>query len=266
MFSAYSWSQFGLFILVLVLLYYLTVGLLYYRTEIRSLLISGGKACRPTRAGNAVGMLVPPALVRPTSAFAPDALATGVSTAEQAAAPTEGSATGAAHNLPPVAEPVVDGGLLAATATATGLDEGHGEAPLPAARSASPEAPEPEETAPEAADQVDERLVALVRQPAPTEGEEEQQPVLPTRKPGPVLVEPLASFEEPVASLLDIIPAEPAPLVAAESVSEYIARLQAGQNPPLPEGMAGSCLAEQMARHLDQYQAELAILFAEGEG
>ena len=74
--------------------------------------------------------------------------------------------------------------------------------------------------------------------------------------------EPLATFDEPVASLLDIITAEPASqLVAADSVSEYIARLQAGQNPPLPAALQGSCLAEQMARHLDHYNAELAALF-----
>ena len=31
MLSAYSWGQFGLFVLVVVVLYYLVVGLLYYR-------------------------------------------------------------------------------------------------------------------------------------------------------------------------------------------------------------------------------------------
>ncbi|MFC7670745.1 hypothetical protein ACFQT0_27700 [Hymenobacter humi] len=95
----------------------------------------------------------------------------------------------------------------------------------------------------EEADQADERLAALVRQQVPSQTEEEElQPTVAALEPDTISAEPsvdgyepLATFDEPVASLLDIITAEPASqLVAADSVSEYIARLQAGQNPPCP--------------------------------
>jgi hypothetical protein len=277
MLSAYSWSQFGLFILALVLLYYLVVGLLYYRPELLYLLSSRGKAGFRALASDSPGRVAPPALVHPTSAFAPAAPAEQTSTAATIAA-TDSPATGAAENLPSAVELVVEGELPASTAAATGQDESGAEATTQedvAAQFASPDAHEQEESRTEEADQVEERLAELVRQPAPAPPGVEEE-LLPT---GPVLEQlttpsnplengywPLASFDEPVASPLDIIAAEPsAQLIDAESVSDYIARLQAGQNPPLPAELRGSCLAEQMAQHLDHYQAELAALFVEDE-
>lgn len=272
MLSAYSWSQFGLFILALVLLYYLVVGLLYYRQELTDLLSSRHKAGSPALATNATGAVAPPALVRPTSAFAPAAVAGESATIE---AKTESPSAGAAENLPTAAEPVVGGELPASTAAATGQDESTDEATiLDATHAAQPEAQLQDEARTEEADQADERLAALVRQPVPSpSGEDEAQPDVQVLEPEAIPAEPsmagyepLASFDEPVASLLDIITAEPAAqLVDAESVSDYIARLQAGQNPPLPAGLQGSCLAEQMAQHLDHYNAELAALFEADE-
>lgn len=264
MLSAYSWSQFGLFTMTLVFCYYLVVGLLYYRAELTALLRPGNQATRTQLAG--AGAMAPPALVRPTSAFAP---AAEESATVDADTETE-SAAGAAENLPTVAEAVVGGELPDSTAAATGQDESLGEAaPLDATQSTQLEAQEQDEVRTEEADQADERLAALVRQQASSPpGEEESQPTVPALERDTLLAEPLvagyeplATFDEPVASLLDIITAEPAAqLVAADSVSEYIARLQAGQNPPLPAALQGSCLAEQMAQHLDHFNAELNAL------
>ncbi|AYA39061.1 hypothetical protein D3Y59_17910 (plasmid) [Hymenobacter oligotrophus] len=268
MLSAYSWSQFGLFMLVVVLLYYLVVGLLYYRAELAPLLSlgkrGGGSTPAPTTA--------PPALVRPTSAFTPPQPA-AAEAAPEAAAEEEG----AAENLPPTTEAVVEGQLPASTATATGQDQSADDsAPMDAASaSAEEQAAAQDQIRTEAPDQADERLAELVRREAHAEADPAAAADQPTElldaEPAlqqqlPVSYEPLASFEEPVASPLDIITAGPAPqLVAAESVSEYIALLQAGQNPPAPAGLQGSCLAEQMAQHLEEYQAELAALFGADE-
>lgn len=268
MLSAYSWSQFGLFMLVVVLLYYLVVGLLYYRAELAPLLALGkrGAGSVPPPA------TAPPALVRPTSAFAPPQPAA-------VAAPEATVEEGAAENLPPATESVVEGQLPASTATATGQDQSADDsAPMDAAStSAEEQAAAQDQTRTEAPDQADERLAELVRREAHAGADPgadpaadlpaellEAEPALQQQLPAGY--EPLASFEEPVAAPLDIITAGPAPqLVAAESVSEYIALLQAGQNPPAPAGLQGSCLAEQMAQHLEEYQAELAALFGADE-
>ncbi|MET4107680.1 hypothetical protein [Hymenobacter sp. UYP22] len=255
--------------LVVVLLYYLVVGLLYYRAELAPLLAFGKRG-----AGSSLApATAPPALVRPTSAFAPPQPAAAVA-APEATAEEEG----AAENLPPTTEAVVEGQLPASTATATGQDQSADDsAPLDAASaSAEEQAAAQDQTRTEAPDQADERLAELVRREAHAEAD---PPAATDHQPDELLeaepalqqqlsasYEPLASFEEPVASPLDIITAGPTPqLVAAESISEYIALLQAGQNPPAPAGLQGSCLAEQMAQHLEEYQAELAALFGADE-
>lgn len=264
MLSAYTWSQFGLFMLVVVLLYYLVVGLLYYRAELAPLLSLGKRGVGSTPAP----ATAPPTLVRPTSAFAPPQPAAAGAAPEATVAEE-----GAADNLPPNNEAVVEGQLPASTATATGQDQSADDsAPLDAASaSAEEQAAAQDQTRTEAPDQADERLAELVRREAHAEAAADQpaelleaEPVLQQQLPASY--EPLASFEELVASPLDIITTGPAPqLVAAESVSEYIALLQAGQNPPAPAGLQGSCLAEQMAQHLEEYQAELAALFGADE-
>ena len=279
MLSAYSWSQFGLFTLVLVLLYYLVVGLLYYRQELTRLLTPGKKGLSPQLAGTAAGGPAPPSLVRPTSAFGPAKPAPDSQAEHDESGQPE---AGAAENLPTAAEPVVAGELPPSTAGATGQDESTSEAApmeaMAAASSALEEAQVQDESRTETADQADERLAAMVRReahPLPSDGEQAHLSIAgpedETVNPNPLVggYEPLATFEEleePVASLLDIITAEPGPqLVTAESVSDYIAQLQAGHNPPMPPALQGSCLAEQMAQHLDQYQAELAALFEADE-
>ncbi|GAB3298554.1 hypothetical protein GCM10027348_22080 [Hymenobacter tenuis] len=262
MLSAYSWSQFGLFILVLLLLYYGVVGLLYYRAELTSLRNFGNRGRHPPTDPPA-----PLPLVRPTSAFAPAAPVAGEPPV--AAGMASVREQGAAENLPVVTEPVVAGELPPSTAMATDYEEGASAAEnveaTAAASAGQADAPMGDEPPREEADQVDERLADLVRKQV-VELSEEMNPAPAVLETGGSRYEPLASFDEPVASPRDIIAVEPAPqLIAAESVRDYIALLQAGQHPPMPPALQGSCLAAQMAQHLDQYQAELAALFGADE-
>jgi hypothetical protein len=266
--SAYSWGQFGLFILVVVLLYYLVVGLLYYRVELTALL-SPGKKVRGQLA-SAGGVMAPPALVRPTSAFVKATPAATESRDE--ADDAEHPEAGADQNLPTAAEPLVSGALPDSTGTATGHEESTSDAaPMETAATAGDEAQALDETRTEEADQADAHLAALVRreshQLTPEAGHAEAAAAgalepetvqLPLAAAG---YEPLATFDEPVASRLDIAPVDPPKLVAAASVAEYLTLLQAGQQPTPPVELAGTSLAEQMAQQMALNHAELDDLF-----
>ncbi len=270
MLSAYSWGQFGLFVLVVVLLYYLVVGLLYYRAELTALLTPGGKVVGGQLAGLSASAVAPPSLVRPTSAFVK--ATTGATEARQDADDTERAEAGAEQNLPAAAEPLVGGALPDSTGTATGQDESTSDtAPMDAIATAGDEAQMQDENRTEEADQADEHLAALVRREAhnlPTgqiaadaaaDGTLEPETVqLPLVADG---YEPLATFDEPVASRLDIAPVDPPKLVAAASVAEYLTLLQTGQQPAQPIELAGTSLAEQMAQQMALNHAELDDLF-----
>lgn len=270
MLSAYSWGQFGLFVLVVVVLYYLVVGLLYYRVELMALLTPGKKMAGAQLAGVGGSAVAPPSLVRPTSAFVK---ATPAATeAREDADDAEGPEAGADQNLPAAAEPLVGGALPDSTGTATGHDESTSDtAPMEATAAAGDEAQAQDENRIEEADQADEHLAALVRREAhnlppdsaaaaaPADGALEPETVqLPLVADG---YEPLATFEEPVASRLDIAPVDPPRLVAAASVAEYLTLLQAGQQPVPPVELAGTTLAEQMAQQMALNHAELDDLF-----
>jgi len=270
MLSAYSWGQFGLFVLVVVVLYYLVVGLLYYRVELTGLLTPGKKMAGAQLAGTAGSAVAPPSLVRPTSAFVK---ATPAATEAQAEADNAASPeAGADQNLPAAAEPLVSGALPDSTGTATGHDESTSDtAPMEATATAGDEAQAQDENRTEEADQADEHLAALVRREAhnlPVE------PIAVTTAVGGALepetvqlplvadgYEPLATFEEPVASRLDIAPVGLPKLVSAASVAEYLTLLQAGQQPAPPVELAGTTLAEQMAQQMALNHAELDDLF-----
>lgn len=269
MLSAYSWGQFGLFVLVVVLLYYLVVGLLYYRVELTALLTPGKKMAGAQLAG-AGGVAAPPSLVRPTSAFVK---ATPAATeAREEADDAERPEAGADQNLPAAAEPLVSGALPDSTGTATGHDESTGDtAPMEATAAAGDEAQMQDENRTEEADQADEHLAALVRREAHSlppkaaaadtaaDGVLEPETVqLPLVADG---YEPLATFDEPVASRLDIAPVGLPKLVSAASVAEYLTLLQAGQQPVPPVELAGTTLAEQMAQQMALNHAELDDLF-----
>lgn len=270
MLSAYSWGQFGLFVLVVVVLYYLVVGLLYYRVELTALLTPGNKMAGAQLASAGGTAVSPPSLVRPTSAFVK---ATPAATeAREDANDAERPEAGADQNLPAAAEPLVSGALPDSTGTATGHDESTSDtAPMEATAAAGDEAQAQDENRTEEADQADEHLAALVRREAhnlapdsvaadaPIEGALEPETVqLPLVAEG---YEPLATFEEPVASRLDIAPVDPPRLVAAASVAEYLTLLQAGQQPAPPVELAGTTLAEQMAQQMALNHAELDDLF-----
>ena len=267
MLSAYSWSQFGLFALVLVILYYLVVGLLYYRAELSALLSAGRKGVGGQLVGAGGSAVAPPALVRPTSAFvkATPAATEAPKTADD---DPERPEAGANQNLPTSAEPLVSGALPASTGTATGHDESTSDT-APVDTATGDEAQALDETRTEETDQADEHLAALVRREAQSISADsaDEQPA-GALEPEPVNqalqldgYEPLATFEEPVALLLDIVSAQPAQLVAAASVAEYLTLLQAGQQPALPVELAGTTLAEQMAQQMAMNNAELDDLF-----
>ena len=270
MLSAYSWGQFGLFVLVVVLIYYLVVGLLYYRAELTALLTPGKKMTGAQLAGAAGSAAAPPSLVRPTSAFVK---ATPAATEARAEADdAERPEAGADQNLPAAAEPLVRGVLPDSTGTATGHDESTSDtAPMEATATAGDEAQMQDENRTEEADQADENLAALVRREAhnlPPEAAAADTAAGGVLEPETVQLppvadgyEPLASFEEPVASRLDITPVGLPKLVSAASVAEYLTLLQAGQQPAPPVELAGTSLAEQMARQMALNYAELDDLF-----
>ncbi len=270
MLSAYSWGQFGLFVLVVVVLYYLVVGLLYYRLELTGLLTPGKKMAGAQLAGAAGSAVTPPSLVRPTSAFVK---ATPAATEARAEADNaESPETGADQNLPAAAEPLVSGALPESTGTATGHDESTSDdTPMDTAATAGDAAQALDENRTEEADQADAHLAALVRReahqltPDTSDAEAAAAGALePETVQLPLAVasyEPLATFEEPVASRLDIAPVGLPKLVAAASVAEYLTLLQTGQQPTPPVELAGTTLAEQMAQQMALNHAELDDLF-----
>ena len=273
MLSAYSWGQFGLFILVVVVLYYLVVGLLYYRAELSALLTPGKKAVSGQLAGVGGSTVAPPSLVRPTSAFVK---ATPGATEARDNADAERPEAGADQNLPAAAEPLVSGALPDSTGTATGQDESTSDtAPMDATAAAGDEAQVLDENRTEEADQADEHLAALVRREAhnlPPESVAADMAANEALEPETVQLplvadgyEPLATFEEPVALRLDIAPVDPPKLVAAASVAEYLTLLQTGQQPAQPVELAGTSLAEQMAQRMALNHAELDDLFGPDE-
>ncbi|MBO2033781.1 hypothetical protein J4D99_20485 [Siccationidurans ginsengisoli] len=256
--------------MAVVLLYYLVVGLLYYRVELTALLTPGKKMAGTQLAGVSGKALAPPSLVRPTSAFVKATPAAPEVWEE--ADDTERPVAGATQNVPAAAEPLVSGALPDSTGTATGHDESSSDtAPKEATAAAGDEAQAQDENRIEEADQADEHLAALVRReahnlaPDSVAADTAVDGVLePETVQLPLVVEgyePLATFEEPVASRLDITPVDPPRLVAAASVAEYLTLLQAGQQPATPVELAGTSLAEQMARQLALNHAELDDLF-----
>ncbi|MBH8560349.1 hypothetical protein [Hymenobacter negativus] len=254
----------------MVVLYYLVVGLLYYRVELMALLTPGKKLAGAQLTGAGGSTVAPPSLVRPTSAFV-KATPAATETREEAD-DAELPEAGADQNLPAATEPLVGGTLPDSTGTATGHDESTSDtAPMEATATAGDEAQVLDENRTEEADQADEHLAALVRREAhnlapdsvaadtAADGVLEPETVqLPLIAEG---YEPLATFEEPVASRLDIAPVDPPRLVAAASVAEYLTLLQAGQQPVPPVELAGTTLAEQMAQQMALNHAELNDLF-----
>lgn len=320
MLSQYSWGQFFVFVLVLLVLYYLVVGFLYYRDDFSDLLkgkkVSGG----PQLAGAAPGTTAaaPPSLVRPKSAFVatPTATESAAGTAE-ADATTEAPEAGAAENLPEGAAAVVGGELPDSTARATGRDDSEDDGgPMDAAASvagATDEAIAADESRQEQEDRPNPQLEALIRRKAhqmpvdnteaeangvdkdgasTTAGQERlvedtnktdtnaeakhhaievsaiepeivyQPAVAGSYEPLADFGEPLAEFEELVATKADVAPVEMEELFAVETVAAFVAQLQAGEQPQGPAALADTTLGKQWALRTKETSNEIASLFA----
>lgn len=307
MLSQYTWGQFFLFVVVLLVLYYLVVGLLYYRDELTSML-KGKKPAGPQLAGAGAGTSAgsPPALVRAKSAFvtSPTAPGSAAGAAATAAAPEDG----AADNLPEASAAVVGGELPSSTATATGRDDStDDEGPMDAASAvagATDEAAAMDADREEQADRPNEALAAIIRQKAhemqpdqPADGSDEEDAdsaaavIAKNNTDGANIetkrtlvevsnveaeiayqpafadsYEPLADFNEPVASTSDVAPALEEELYEVDSIAAYILQVQAGERPPVPVALAGTDLAEQLAQLTSTNADELGdLLGAEAE-
>jgi hypothetical protein len=300
MLSQYSWLQFIVFVLVLLALYYIVVGFLYYRDELAALL-KGKKLVGPQLAGAGALGAAPPALVRAKSAFATSPTAT--ESADPAGATTEAPEDGAADNLPEAAAAVVGGELPSSTATATGRDDStNDEGPMDAASTvagATDEAVALDADREEQADQPNEALAAIIREKshamqsehftgetAESEAESSAFVIDKTNLEGinietkdthvglagvehatayqPAVAssyEPLADFNEPIASPSDVATLEEDDLYEADSVAAYISLVQAGENPPVPVALANTSLADQLAQLTAVNTDELADLF-----
>lgn len=301
MLSHYTWGQFLLFVVVLVVLYYLAVGLLYYRDELTALLRGRAAAGRP-RPGAAEA---PPALVRTASAFTAPSPALAVAK-ERDSEPQKG---GAADNLPEPATPLVAGTLPDSTG-AKGTDEAAAsEVPMAteAASASEQEQHLDEQRVNEQLDEADQALAELIRQAAgpdqlpavPAElaplaiaaasgnSEEDGNEVFidisnnqtaiiettgatidvegePAYEVGLATeADPLDVFDEPLASPLDLLPVELAPLVEADSLAAFLAGVQRDAQLPVPAELLGTSLAAQMADLTRQNQQELLALFGQ---
>ncbi|QIL78415.1 hypothetical protein [Hymenobacter sp. HDW8] len=280
MLSQYSWSQFFVFVLVLLVLYYVVVGFLYYRDDISNILKGRKPSGGSQLAGAGTTATAPPPLVRSKSAFVatPAATESATTAKTQAEADTEAPEAGAVENLPDAAAIVVGGELPDSSATATGQYDGENNGPMDAAASvigATAEAIAADESRQEQEDRPNPQLEALIRQKArqmPTEnGEEPSNDVhthnTSTEKNSKNLIaetntegvhietmctlvdvaaaeaeivyqpavaglyEPLADFEELVASTADITPLETEELFEVNTVAAFISQLHAGSNP-----------------------------------
>jgi hypothetical protein len=292
MLSQYSWGQFFIFVLVLLIAYYGYVGMVYWRKELGSLL-SGKKAARPQQVGpaNASG---PAPLVRTTSVFAAAPVVDEAAESEPTA--------GAAANLAEPSEPVVSGSLPSSTATATGNDAGQeSSAPMETAASlvdAASTEQQQDETRVNELDEVDDNLVALLNNPAyqmpadsDSDNEDSASAVATENETSAIektnsfknsiesnevssdfstavystdendFSDPLATLDFMFASPMDIVPASPESLPEAESLANFLKQVQSGQKPKVPAELVGTTLVEQFAEMTRQHNQELVDLF-----
>ncbi|MFD2719885.1 hypothetical protein ACFST9_14245 [Hymenobacter monticola] len=294
MLNQYTWGDFALFVLVVVTLYYLVVGFLYYRQELTDFLTRKGRGgAQLAGVGAASAASVPPSLVRTQSAFV---VATPTATESKADVETPEVEDGAASNLPDgqeVAE--VTGSLPDSTAAATGLDDGESAAvPMDSAGGAETEtdtAAEYDEQRTEELDEVDTELAARARQLAAqmpveeTNGEEEG--VIEKNNNEIVDIETISTFshveaetayehgssttgdllyefQEPIGSTADVLPAAEQ-LFSATSVVDFIAQARAGNRPAGPVALNETSLATLIADKVSASNQELNALFGEDE-
>ena len=285
MFAEYSWGQFALFALVLVGVYYLIIGLLYYRDEMGALyqkkpaieLVGVPAAGRGASSGSP--------LVRPSSVFAP-----------KPAAPTTAEVTESAADTPQ--EPAVVGTLPDSTAAATGNDEISEEAaPAATVDLAEAEAEQEallDEQRVEELDVPNTALAAAIARKAAAEKEisnENFTKATTDENPLPIFTSKednapsVAAYEEstsesnqplfigfdsvPGAATLDLS-TDVAKLPSAASVADYIAsvrsqRPEAQAAPVAPAALVGTSLVDQMASKQNSNMAVLNNLFGDDD-
>ncbi len=294
MLNQYTWGDFALFVLVVVTLYYLVVGFLYYRQELTDFLNRKGRGgAQLAGVGAASAASVPPSLVRTQSAFV---VATPTATESKADSETPEVEDGAASNLPDgqeVAE--VTGSLPDSTAAATGLDDGESAAvPMDSAGGAETEtdtAAEYDEQRTEELDEVDNELAARARQLAAqmpveeTDGEDESfieksnnetddietistfghvEAETAYEHGSPTTGDLLYEFQEPIGSTADVLPAAEQ-LFSATSVVDFIAQARAGNRPAVPVALNETSLATLIADKVSASNQELNALFGEDD-
>ena len=280
MLAQYSWGQFALFALVLAGVYYLIIGLLYYRDEMGALFSKKGAAVQLVGVpSGGRGAAAPSPLVRPSSVFAP----------VPAAAP---ETTQPAADAPQV--PVVIGSLPDSTAAATGLDEVvEDDAPTATVDLAEAEADQEQlldEQRVEELDVPDSGLAAAIARRALTEKgnlsenftksatDEESFSTFTSMgdtEPSAAAYEestsestqPLFIGFDPVPSAVTLdLSTDVAKLPSAASVAEYIAsvrgqRPEAQAAPVAPLALVGTNLVDQMASKQNTNMAVLNNLF-----
>lgn len=271
MLSQYSWGQFFLFVVLLVILYYVVVGLIFYRDGFSSLLVrKGGGGAQLAGAGAGTS---PPTLVRSKSAFVQATPAATESSAKEEE-PADDLEAGAAQNLPTAAEPAVSGKLPASSAAASGQSNSLLESTTTDSfdEEATDDDPDAyfEEGNSGELDQAPAQLAERLRQKTHAKSSVSEKPVLDelalVYEPGqPDSSEPLATFTEPVASSLDVVPAESEELFSADSITDYIAQLRSGQEPTGPAALAETNLGDMMAKLISQSIDELTDLFGEDD-
>lgn len=300
MLSQYSWLQFIVFVLVLLALYYAVVGFLYYRDELAAL-VTGKKVVSPQLAGAGALGAAPPALVRAKSAFAPSPTATEAAnpTGATVEAPEDGAADNLPEAMTAVVGGELPNSTATATGRDDSTDDEGPMDAASSVAGATDEAIALDADREEQADRPNEALAAIIREKAhavqsehsadeTAEHEAESSAVFidETNSEGinietkdthvdlggvehatayqPAVAdsyEPLADFNEPIASPSDVATLEEEDLYEADSVAAYISLVQAGENPPVPVALANTSLAEQLAQLTSVNTDELADLF-----
>jgi hypothetical protein len=164
---------------------------------------------------------------------------------------------------------VVTGELPDSTAAATGLDASAEDAgPMEAAAAlADGDEEQLDEDRTEELDQADAQLADIIRQAAQQQPAGEEAAEVAYQLAPEALVEPLASFDEPVASLLDVAPVPDTPLCEADSLAEYIAQVMGGEGEPpaVPASLVGTDLEAQLLARTNEHAHELTLLFGDDD-
>lgn len=301
MLSQYSWLQFIVFVLVLLALYYAVVGFLYYRDELAALLKGKKLVGPQLTGAGALGAAPPALVrAKSAFATSPTATeAATYPDGATAEAPEDGAADNLPEAAAAVVGGELPNSTATATGRDASTDDEGPMDTASSVAGATDEAVALDADREEQADRPNEALAAIIREKAhamqsehstgkTAEHEAESSAVVidKTNSEGinietkdthvdlggvehatayqPAVAdsyEPLADFNEPIASPSDVATLEEDDLYEADSVAAYISLVQAGENPPVPAALANTSLAEQLAQLTSTNTDELADLF-----